>query len=117
MEDLSERLKEQLEYQAIRGEKWDPKPGDSLLGKVIKRDKIPTSRKDKAGNVIESDMVVIEDAAGKRWTVWEKTALNKFFEDVKVGNQVGLMFVGEKATKKGLNPFKNIEYVIVKPAV
>jgi len=115
MEKISE-IEKELEYQSLRGEKWNPEPGESLIGEVIKRDEpIVGKVKDADGSLRDkkNQLIVVKDKDGKLWTIWRSKALEELFEKVKVGDTVGLKYVGKQSVKTG-GTFKKIE-VVLKP--
>lgn len=114
--EVRDEIERELEQQSIRGEKWGPAPGESLIGEVIKMDEpIVGKVKDENGNLKDkrNQLIVIKDNNGKLWTVWKSKALEELFSKVKVGDTVGLKFVGKQNIKTG-GTFKKIE-VVLKP--
>jgi len=109
-------IEKELEYQSLRGEKWTPEPGDSLIGEVIKKDEpIVGKVKDENGNLKDkkNQLIVVKDGDGKLWTVWKSKALEELFGKVGIGDIVGLKYVGKQSVKTG-GTFKKIE-VVLKP--
>jgi len=109
-----EKIRKDLEYLALRGEKWSPAPGESLIGEVIKKDEPIVGRaKDESGNIKDkkNQLIVVKDKNGKLWTVWKSKATDELFAKVKIGDTVGLKFIGKQNIKTG-GTFKKIEYVL-----
>jgi len=110
-----EEIRRELEYRAIRGEKWVPNPGDELIGEVLKKqENVPVRKvKDETGKEKDqlNDLIVIKDGSDKLWTVWKSKATEELFAKVKVGDRIGLKFIGKQNIKTG-GTFKKIEYVL-----
>jgi hypothetical protein len=113
---IREEIEKELEYQSLRGEKWAPEPGESLIGEVIKKDEpIVGKVKDENGNLKDkrNQLIVVKDGDGKLWTIWRSKALEDLFGQVEIGDTVGLKYVGKQSVKTG-GTFKKIEAVLKK---
>jgi hypothetical protein len=82
---------------------WEPAEGEKLIGEVIRKD-----------NAAGYDLIVVKPVDGEPLTVWKSTTLNELFEKVKVGDIVGLKYLGQATSEKG-RTYKNIRFVL-KPA-
>jgi hypothetical protein len=112
--EVLDEIEKKLEYQSLRGEKWTPAPGESLVGEVIKKDEpIVGKVKDESGNLKDkrNQLIVVMDKSGKFWTVWRSKAIEGLFEKVNVGDTVGLKFIGKQGIRTG-GTFKKIEFVL-----
>ena len=96
MEDLEKKLDEAPEIYP----NWEPAAGDKLVGEVIRKDMVKGF-----------DMLVVKPKNGEARTVWKITTLRDLFEKVKVGDRVGLKYLGEMKSEKGRN-YKNIRFVL-----
>lgn len=76
------------------GEKWDFNTQPALEG-IYKGGKLVTTR--------FGQKMVYEVAGfnGKKYSVWEKAQLKRFFDSVIVGKAVRVEFTGKKMTKNG----------------
>lgn len=103
IEELEQRMKQEKE---IRGETWNPKPGDVLAGEVKARRTL-TIREKK-----DSELIVIETKNGQLCTVWWSTVLKRLFDQVKVGDVVAIKYLREEKGKSGFL-YKNYKWEIV----
>ena len=56
------------------------------------------------------DMIVVKPANGEARTVWKSTTINDLFTRVKIGDAVGLKYLGMMKSEKGRS-YKNIKFV------
>jgi len=103
MAELEERIKKPDEE--FRGETWNPKPGDVLVGTVVAHRELEVSGR-------QCQLIVVKTRAGDLKTVWRTKALNELFERVKVGDVVAIKYLGERQGKHGLRPYKAYKWEI-----
>ena len=95
MENLEKKLDEEQEIYP----NWEPAAGEKLVGEVIRKDVVKGY-----------DMIVVKPANGEARTVWKSTTLNDLFTRVKIGDAVGLKYLGMMKSEKGRS-YKNIKFV------
>lgn len=113
LEDLKKRaeaLAEQREA-GTEAETWDPdSAGDVLAGRVLTRDTAVTQYG-------ESDVVTLQDPAGKLWNLWlSRTVLATAWEqagDPGPGRRVVVRYCGERTSEGGQTYH---DYVVVSDA-
>ena len=94
MSEIKEELERMAREQAIYPD-WEPNAGDVIAGEVIVRKTI--ERTD--GTTNEVIVVVPEDGSEAR-TIWESAVLKKLFGEVKIGDRVGIKYLGMQESKK-----------------
>lgn len=99
-----EKIKQKLDEMKVYPN-WEPKEGEELIGKVIRKETITGA---KTG--MTNDMIVVQTENGEAYTVWKSKTLENLFDVVQVGDAVGLKFVGMVKSEKGRS-YKNIQFV------
>ena len=93
-------------YKPVGGEatdrNWPPKGetlsvGDSIEGKYA-------SKNENIG-VNKSNVYVIETKEGEKVGVWGNTVLDARFENIEIGAQVAIEYLGTKPSKKTGKPY------------
>jgi len=118
MNEVLEKLKEELAEKALYGEDWRPKEGEELYGKVLKiteRQKVDPKTGEvvlgEDGNPVVRRFLVLTTPDGKLWNIWESKGLEGLFKTVQKGSLIGIKYLGKKALKGGRN-FNRFEYVV-----
>lgn len=103
-EDIASDLDAPREDYGEKYESWNPeKVGEQIVGEVIQLGRqVPT----KFG---ENDLISVKPEDGSDpVTVWNSKMLEKLFQEVSVGDFVGIRFDGRKPSGKG-NPYKDFK--------
>jgi len=77
------------------------KPGDMLAGKVVRTDSIELKKgkQSRTSRVIE-----VETDDGVKYALWEAAALRGLFDEVDVGDEIAVQYLGEKKITGQRNP-------------
>lgn len=90
------------EIMASDAERWCPeKPGDELVGLYV--DKKEDVGKNHANAYFITNIIQGEE---KEWIVFGTEDLNRKFEHIPIGYEVGIVFQGSKPSKPPKKPFK-----------
>lgn len=101
---MYEKMREELEKVEVY-KAWIPQPGDTLMGEIVrKKEKVQTTKG-------LNDLMVVKTEGGEDITVWYSTTLKELFAQARVGDKVGLKYVGMEQSKAGRD-YKNIKYVL-----
>lgn len=106
--EVFEEIEKELEKAQLTRPNWEPKEGDTLLGVIVRIDHIKTEK-------IDNDLMEIKPSDGSgEVTVWKSQLLKELFEKAKLGDNVGLKYLGKIKSDAG-RTYKNIRWVL-KPA-
>jgi len=86
----------------IRGETWNPEPGDILVGTVVAKRSIFMHGRNR-------ENIVVKAENGELWTVWQNKVLEDMFKRVKEGSAVAIEYLGEQEGKHG-QTYKNYRW-------
>ena len=105
--EVFDEIEKELEKAQPTRPNWEPEEGDTLVGVVVRIDHIKTEK-------INNDLMVIKPSDGNEVTVWKSQLLKELFENAKLGDNVGLKYLGKLKSDAG-RTYKNIKWVL-KPA-
>jgi len=106
--EVFDEIEKELEKAQPTRPNWEPKEGDTLVGQIARIDHIKTEK-------IDNDLMVIKPSDGsEEVTVWKSQLVRELFEKAKLGDNVGLKYLGKLKSDAG-RTYKNIKWVL-KPA-
>jgi len=108
MSEIEEELERMAKEQAIYPD-WEPKAGDVIAGEVINRKTI-----ERADGTTNEIIVVLPEDGGEPRTVWESVVLKKLFAEVKIGDRIGIKYLGMQMGKKTKREYKNYIWTLKK---
>lgn len=95
--------------------RWE-KPGEALFGTYVgMRDNIGPNN----SRVYEIMAHMGPDKNPELTAVWGSTAIDRMFDSafpkIKAGDKIGIIYIGEKATKRAQNPVKLFHLKVLRP--
>lgn len=96
-------------FEPISGsfaQKWDYESQPVIEGTVVRKDSIDVG---KGRNKRAADVMEIELDDGTKLAVWKSAALQGFFDEAQVGDEVALAYQGEQTVPGQKNPMHVIQ--------